>query len=38
LENPASLDLSFLSDGSYLLEFSNNFGTYQEQIVKVSVN
>jgi aminopeptidase N len=38
IENPASIDLSFLSDGSYLLEFSNSFGTFQEHIVKVSVN
>ncbi len=36
LENPATMDLSSLSDGSYLLEFSNNRGTFQEQIVKLS--
>ncbi len=38
LENPATMDLSSLADGSYLLEFSNERGTFQEQIVKVSSN
>ena len=36
LENPATMDLSFLSEGSYLLEFSNSRGTFYEQIVKVT--
>lgn len=38
LENPATMDLSSLADGSYLLEFSNDRGIFQEQIVKVSSN
>jgi hypothetical protein len=36
IENPISLDLSKLTDGSYLLEISNSRGIFQEQIVKVS--
>ena len=35
IENPVTLDLSSLADGSYLLEFTNNRGIFQEQIVKV---
>ena len=35
LENPALMDLSSLTDGSYLLEFSNSYGTFCEQILKV---
>ncbi len=38
LENPATVDLSSLSDGAYLLEFTNSRGTFQERIVKVSAN
>jgi hypothetical protein len=38
LENPVTVDLSDLSDGPYLLEFSNNRGSFQERIVKVSAN
>ncbi|MDX2432433.1 MAG: M1 family aminopeptidase, partial [Bacteroides sp.] len=36
LDNPATMDLSSLADGSYLLEFSNSRGTFQEHIVKLS--
>jgi len=38
MDNPVTIDLSSLSDGPYLLELSNNRGTYQERIVKVSDN
>ena len=38
IENPVIMDLSSLADGSYLLEFSNDRGVFQEQIVKVSSN
>ncbi|MCP4312629.1 MAG: T9SS type A sorting domain-containing protein [Bacteroidetes bacterium] len=38
MENPATMDLSTLADGPYLLELSNSRGTYQERIVKVSAN
>ncbi len=38
LENPATMNLSSLADGSYLLEFSNSRGTFKERIVKVSAN
>jgi aminopeptidase N len=34
--NPVTMDLSFLSDGSYLLEFSGSSGKYQERIVKIT--
>jgi aminopeptidase N len=34
--NPALVDLSTLADGPYLLELSNNQGTYLGRIVKIS--
>ncbi len=34
--NPVTMDLSFLSDGPYVLEFSNHSGTFKERIVKVT--
>jgi aminopeptidase N len=34
--NPATMDLGFLADGAYLLELSNDLGTFRERIVKVS--
>ncbi|MCK4991828.1 MAG: T9SS type A sorting domain-containing protein, partial [Bacteroidales bacterium] len=38
LDNPTTMDLSTLADGPYLLELSNNQGTYLERIVKISSN
>jgi len=35
-DNPITLDLSALSDGHYLLNLDNDYGSYQERIVKVS--
>ena len=34
--NPVTMDLSFLSDGPYLLEFSGSSGKYLERIVKIT--
>jgi hypothetical protein len=36
-ENPISMDLSWLADGTYLLELSNDYGTFKEKIVKVGI-
>jgi aminopeptidase N len=38
MDNPLTLDLSFLVDGTYLLELSISTGTYQERIVKISTH
>ena len=38
MDNPTTMDLSTLADGPYLLELSNNQGTYLERIVKISSN
>ncbi len=37
-ENPLVLNLSYLADGAYLLELTKASDTYQERIVKISVN
>jgi aminopeptidase N len=37
-ENPLTLDLSTYADGPYLLELTSASETYQERIVKISVN
>ena len=36
--NPATMDLSSLADGQYLLELSISQETFQERIVKISAN
>jgi hypothetical protein len=36
LENPGIIDLSSFIDGSYILEFSNSYGTFSEQILKLT--
>ena len=38
VENPVTIDLSSLADGSYMLELSRSSGSYLEQIVKISAN
>jgi aminopeptidase N len=37
-DNPVTMDLSSLADGPYLLELTNERGTFLEQIVKISAN
>lgn len=37
-ENPFTLDLSTYADGPYLLELTSASETYQERIIKISVN
>ena len=36
LENPAIIDLSLFFDGTYFLEFTNSYGTFSEQILKLT--
>ncbi len=38
VNNPLMMDLSSLADGSYLLELTNMYGTYQEKILKISAD
>jgi aminopeptidase N len=38
LENPVTMDLTDLADGSYFIELSSALGTFQEQIVKVNTS